>query len=184
MLRNNVSRTCFEGIPLPYNESRLRLVRYPCHWAKDREADVVAYKRIGEMAWAVDFRRYGDESDRGSMNPSGLLVVSRIFLEDTVHLFVYHGVDRGAAIEFTTNSMGSGDESRQVIDEGNLILFEQRHKLILLAWVGACRASANNCGGQHHRGADQSVCKVGDAGAHGRLPISSVSSARYLIQPE
>jgi hypothetical protein len=82
--------------------------------------------------------------------------------------------------------MGSGDESRQVIDEGNLILFEQRHKLILLillAWIGACRASANNCGGQHHRGANQSVCKAGDAGTHGRISISSMSSARYLIQP-
>jgi hypothetical protein len=101
------------------------------------------------------------------MNPSGLLAVSRIFLEYTVHLFVYHGIDRSAVIEFATNLMGSGDESRQVIEGGNLILFEQRHKLILLAWVGACRASANNCGGQHHRGANQSVCKAGDAGAHG-----------------
>ena len=54
-------------------------------------------------------------------------MVSRIFLENTVHLFVYHGLDRGAAIEFATNLMGSGDESRQVVDEGNLILFEQRH---------------------------------------------------------
>src|ERR1700722_7116181 len=112
------------------------------------------------------------------MNPSGLLVVSRIFLEHTVHLFVYHGIDRDAGIEFATNLMGSCDESRQVIDDGNLILFEQRHKLILLAWVGACGASANNCGGEHHRGANQSVCKAGDAGAHGRTSISSVSSAR------
>jgi hypothetical protein len=70
--------------------------------------------------------------------------------------------------------MGSGDESRQVIDDGNLIFFEQLHKLILLALVGACRASANNCGGQQHRGANQSVCKVGDAGAHGRISIPSV----------
>jgi hypothetical protein len=162
----------------------LRLVTYPCHWTKDREADVVAYIRIGKVAWAVDFRRYGDESDRGSVNPSGLLVVSRIFREYAVHLLVYHGIDRGAAIEFATNLMGSGDESRQVIDDGNLILFEQRHKLILLAWIGACRASANNCGGQHHRGANQSVCKAGGAGTHGRISISSVSSARYLIQPE
>ena len=139
------------GILLPHNANpRLDLVTHPCHWTKDREADVVAYIRIGQMAWAVDFRRHGDESDRGSMNPSGLLVVSRIFLEHTVHHFVYHGIDRGAAIEFGTNLMGSGDESRQVIHEGNLILFEQRHKLILLAWVGACRASADNCGGQHH----------------------------------
>src|ERR1700684_2961625 len=118
------------------------------------------------------------------MNPSGLLAVSRIFLEHTVHLFVYHGIDRGAAIEFATNLMCSGDESRQVIHEGDLILFEQRHKLLLLAWVGGCRASANNCAGQHHRGANQSACKAGDAVAHGRISISSVSSARYLIQPE
>ena len=101
------------------------------------------------------------------MNPGGLLAVSRIVLENTVHLFGHHVRDRGAPIEFATNLMGSGDESRQVIDEGNLILFEQRHKLILLARVGACRTSANNCGGQHHRGANQSVCKAGDAGAHG-----------------
>jgi hypothetical protein len=48
-------------------------------------------------------------------------------------------------------------------------LFEQRHKLILLlAWVGACRASATNRGDQHHQGANQSVGKAGDAGAHGR----------------
>jgi hypothetical protein len=118
------------------------------------------------------------------MNPSGLLAVSRIFLEYTVHLFVYHRIDRGAPIEFGTNLMGSGDESRQIIDEGNLILFEQRDKLILLAWICACRASANNCGAQHHRGANQSVYKAGNAGAHGRISISSVSSARYLIQPE
>src|SRR6516164_10616273 len=123
------------------------------------------------------------------MNPSGLLVVSRIFRKYTVHLFVDHGIDRGAAIEFATNLMGSGDESRQVIDDGNLILCEQRHKQILQillawAWVGACRASANNCGGQHQRGASQSVCKAGDAGAHGRISVSSVSSALYLIQPE
>jgi hypothetical protein len=165
----------------------LRLVTYPRNLVKDREVDVVAevaFKRIGKMARAVDFRRYGDESDRGSFNPSRLLAVSRIVLENTVHLFAYHGRDWGAPIEFATNLMGAGDESRQVIDDGNLILFEQRHKLILLAWVGACRASANNCGGQHHRGANQSVCKAGDAGAHGRISISSVSSARYLIQPE
>src|SRR6202046_5518693 len=98
------------------------------------------------------------------MNPSGLLAVSRIFLEHTVHLFVYHGIDRGAAIEFATNLMGSGDESRQVIHERNLILFEQRHKLILLAWVGACRASANYRGGPPHRGHKQKGCNVGDGG--------------------
>ena len=93
------------------------------------------------------------------MNPSGLLVVSRILREYNVHLFVYQGIDRGAAIEFATNLMGSGDESRQVIDDGNLICFELRHKkLILLVWVGASRASANNCGGHHHRGAKQSLC--------------------------
>jgi len=118
------------------------------------------------------------------MNPSGLLAVSRIFRINTVHLFVDHGIDRGAAIEFATNLMGSGDEGRQVIDDGNLILCEQRHKLILLAWVGACRAGASNCGGQNHLGANQTVCKPGDAGAHGRISISSVSSARYLIQPQ
>jgi hypothetical protein len=51
---------------------------------------------------------------------------------------VYYGLDRGTAIEFATNLMGSGDERRHVIDGGNLFLFEQRHKLILLlAWVGA-----------------------------------------------
>ena len=45
------------GILLPHNANpRLRLVTYPCHWTKDREADVVAYIRIGKMAWAVDFR--------------------------------------------------------------------------------------------------------------------------------
>lgn len=45
------------GILLPHNANpRLRLVTYPCHWIKDREADVVAYIRIGKMAWAVDFR--------------------------------------------------------------------------------------------------------------------------------
>src|SRR5246127_3489850 len=136
------------------------------------------------MAWGVHLRCYGDESDRGSMKPRGLLAQSRVGLEYAVDLFVYHLVDRSAAIEFATNLMGSGDESRQVIDEGNLILFEQRHKLILLAWVGVCRASANNCGGQHRRGANHSVCKAGDAGAHGRISIPSVSSARYLIQPE
>ena len=116
------------------------------------------------------------------MNPSGLLAQSRVVLEYAVHLFVYHLVDRSAAIEFATNLMGSGDESRQVIDEGNLILFEQRHKLILLillAWVGACRAGAENCGGQHHGGVNQSVCEAGDAGAHGGISISSVPSARY-----
>ena len=123
------------------------------------------------------------------MDPCGHLAVFRILLEHTVHLFVYHGIDRGAAIEFATNLMGSGDESRQVIDGGNLICCELRHKQILQillawAWVGACRASANNCGGQHHRGASQSVCKAGDAGAHGRISVSSVSSALYLIQPE
>jgi hypothetical protein len=106
------------------------------------------------------------------MNPSELLAVSRILLEYAVHLFVYHGIDRFAAIEFATNLMGSGDESRQVVHEWDLILLEQRHKLILLAWVGACRAGANNPGGQHHRGANQSVCKAGDAGAHGRISIS------------
>jgi hypothetical protein len=65
--------------------------------------------------------------------------------------------------------MGSGDDTRHltVIDGRNLFLFEQRQKLILLAWVGARRASANNCSGQHHRSANQSVCKPGDAGAHG-----------------
>ena len=65
--------------------------------------------------------------------------------------------------------MGSGDDTSHltVIDGRNLFLFEERKKLILLAWVGACRASANNCGGQHHRGANQSVRKAGDAGAHG-----------------
>ena len=45
------------GILLPHNANpRLRLVRYPCHWTKGREADVAAYIRIGKMAWAVDFR--------------------------------------------------------------------------------------------------------------------------------
>jgi hypothetical protein len=183
--------TPLAGILLPHDANpRLRLVTYPWHWTKDGEADVgaeVAFKRIGEMAWAVDFRRYGDESDRGSFNPSGLLSVSRIVLEDTVHFFVYHGRDRDAAIEFATNLMGSCDESRQVIHERNLILCEQLHKLILLillAWVGACRASTNSCGGQHHRGANQSVGKSGDAGAHGRISISSASSAQYLTQPE
>ena len=52
--------------------------------------------------------------------------------------------------------MGSGDDTRHltVIDGRNLFLFEQRQKLILLAWVGAGRPSANNCGGQHYRGAN------------------------------
>jgi hypothetical protein len=104
------------------------------------------------------------------MDPSSVLAVSRSFIKHTVHLFVNDGIDRGAAIEFGTNLMGSGDESGQVIDEGNPILFEQRHKLILLARVGACGAGANYCGGQHRRGANQSVCK---AGAHGRISNSS-----------
>ena len=65
------------------------------------------------------------------MNPSGLLVVSRIFRKYTVHLFVDHGIDRGAAIEFATNLMGSGDEGRQVIDDGNLILCERRYTMRL-----------------------------------------------------
>jgi hypothetical protein len=67
-----------------------------------------------------------------------------------------------------TYLVSSGDESRHLTVTGgrNLFLSEQRHKLIVLAWVGARRASANNCGGQHHRGANQSVCKAGDAGAH------------------
>jgi len=65
--------------------------------------------------------------------------------------------------------MGSSDEPRHIIDSGNLFLFEQRHKLILLAWVCACRASANNCGGQHHRGANQSGYEATDVGAHGRI---------------
>ena len=59
MFRNNACRTCVAGILLPHNESRLRLVTYPCHWTKDREADVeaeVAFKRIAKMAWAVDVR--------------------------------------------------------------------------------------------------------------------------------
>ena len=48
--------------------------------------------------------------------------------------------------------MGSGEDTRHltVIDGRNLFLFEQRQKLILLAWVGACRARANNYGGQHY----------------------------------
>jgi hypothetical protein len=64
--------------------------------------------------------------------------------------------------------MGSGDDASHltVVDGWNLFLFEQCHKLIL-ARVGACRASANDCGGQHHRGANQSVCKAGDTDAHG-----------------
>ncbi len=53
--------------------------------------------------------------------------------------------------------MGAGDEPRYVIDGGNLFLLEQRQKLILLlAWVGTCRASADDCGGQHRRGTNQS----------------------------
>jgi hypothetical protein len=109
------------------------------------------------------------------------LAVFRILLEHTVHLFVYHGIDRGAAIEFGTNLMGSGNEGGQVIDDGNLICCELRHKIILQfllawawawAWVGACRASADNCGSHHHRGAGQSVCKAGDAGAHDRISVS------------
>ena len=57
MFRNNACRTCVAGILLPHNANpRLRLVTYPCHWTKDREADVVAYIRIGKMAWAVDVR--------------------------------------------------------------------------------------------------------------------------------
>jgi hypothetical protein len=96
-------------------------------------------------------------------------VQSRIVPKREVHLVVYHGLDRCAAIEFATNLMGSGDETRQVIDGGNLFLFEQRHKLILLAWVGACRASANNCGGQHHQGVNHSIRKADDSGAHGSV---------------
>jgi len=92
----------------------------------------------------------------------------RIGIKQTVHLFAHHGVDRGAAIEFATDLMRSVDETRHVIEGGNLFLLQQPHKLILLlAWVGACRASTNNCGGHYHRGADQSVLKAGDAGAHG-----------------
>src|ERR1700742_2809907 len=87
----------------------------------------------------------------------------------TVHLFVDHGVDRGAAVELATNLLCPGDDTRHltVIYRWNLFLCEQRQKLILLAWVGACRAGANNGGGQHHRGANQSACKAGDADAHG-----------------
>ena len=65
--------------------------------------------------------------------------------------------------------MGSGDDTSDltIIDGRNLFLFEQRQKLILLAWVGACRASANYCSGQHRRSGNQNVCKAGDASAHG-----------------
>jgi hypothetical protein len=45
--------------------------------------------------------------------------------------------------------MGASDDTNHltVVDGRNLFLFEQRQKLILLAWVGACRASANSCRG-------------------------------------
>ena len=86
-----------------------------------------------------------------------------IFPKPTIHLLVYRGLDRGAAIEFATNLMGPPDDTRHVINGGNLFLFEQRHKLVLLAWVGACPASANNCGGQHHRDANQSVSSLRSA---------------------
>nr|WP_231639731.1 hypothetical protein [Mycobacterium sp. Marseille-P9652] len=117
------------------------------------------------------------------MNPSGRLAVFRIVLEHTVHLFVDHVVDRGAVIEFGTDLMGSGNESGHVVDGGNLGCRELRHEEILQfvlgwAWVGACRAGANNCGGQHRRGAGESACKGGNAGAHGRISVSSGPSAQ------
>ena len=93
----------------------------------------------------------------------------RIVPKSTIHLFVGYGLDRGAPIEFATNLMGSSDEPRHIIDSGNLFLLEQRHKLILLAWVCTCGASANNCGGQHHRDANQSGGATTDASAHGRI---------------
>jgi len=53
--------------------------------------------------------------------------------------------------------MGSSDDTSHltVIDGRNLFLFEKRHKLILLlAWVGARRAGADECSGQQHQDAD------------------------------
>jgi hypothetical protein len=78
--------------------------------------------------------------------------------------------------------MGAVDDPRHVIDGGNLFLFEQRQKLLILSRVGTCCATANNRGGQHYRSANQSVCEAGDAGAHGRISISSESPARHLIE--
>jgi hypothetical protein len=84
---------------------------------------------------------------------------------------LYYGLDGGAAIELATNFMGSVDEPRHIIDGGNLFLLEQRHKLVILAWVGACCARADYCGRQHHRSANQRVWDSGDADAHGRIPF-------------
>ncbi len=49
---------------------------------------------------------------------------SRIGFKQTVHLFVYHGVDGGAPIEFGTDLMGAGDETRHVVEGGNLFLLQ------------------------------------------------------------
>jgi hypothetical protein len=67
--------------------------------------------------------------------------------------------------------MGAVDDPRHVIDGGNLFLFEQRQKLLILSRVGTCCATANNRGGEHYRSANQSVCEAGDAGVHGRISI-------------
>ena len=127
--------------------------------------------QLALMAGAVDVDRCGDEFDRGACNPITDRAQRRSLRIGGVYFLVYRGLERGAAIEFAANFMGSVDKTRDVIGGGNLLLCEQRDELVLLALVGSCRAGANDRGGQRHPGANESDDEAGDAGAHGEIPV-------------
>ena len=70
------------------------------------------------------------------------------FLEGRWKLVILFHLFGGTILRFSELERAISEARMQrLVDDRDLILFEQRHKLILLAWVGACGARADYCGG-------------------------------------
>jgi hypothetical protein len=83
-----------------------------------------------------------DESGLGAREAAA---VGRVDAIRIVHHRVHYSVHRHAGIECATDFMGGVDEAWHALEGGDTFLIEQCQKLVVLVWVGRCRATVQNC---------------------------------------
>ncbi len=114
-----------------------------------------------------------DESVYGCRDAAGGIEAGeRVLVIPIVSNQIHQVAHRHAAIEFAANFMGCVDEARHVVDGRDVLVTEQRQKLVILARVGRCRAGGQNCDADNYRGGGNQVASLADeAGQHGRASV-------------
>ncbi|OBB67337.1 hypothetical protein A5758_12915 [Mycobacterium sp. 852014-50255_SCH5639931] len=115
----------------------------------------------------------GDEAGNGAVDAVGrVLAATGVGIERPFLHVGDHAVHGHSAIELATNSVGCGDEARDVLERRDSFLVEQRHKLIVGVGVGRrCAVGQHRDAGQYHDGRNQCAGVVSGTGEHGWIPF-------------